>query len=90
MTGFSFRILQHTLQVRPDEVLLDAALAAGLDAPHSCQNGYCGSCRARLVAGTIEYPSGRLVAADATQDFDIMLCMARARSDVEVEPRGRG
>jgi hypothetical protein len=42
------------------------------------------------VAGTIEYPSGRLVAADATQDFDIMLCMARARSDVEVEPRGRG
>ncbi|MET0281687.1 MAG: 2Fe-2S iron-sulfur cluster-binding protein [Steroidobacteraceae bacterium] len=90
MTAFSFRILHHTLRVRPDEILLDAALAAGLDAPHSCQNGYCGSCRARLVSGTIEYPSGRVVPADITQGFDIMLCLARARSDIEVELPGRG
>lgn len=31
--------------------ILDAALAAGVPVPFSCQRGECGSCRAQVVSG---------------------------------------
>ena len=69
--------------------MLDAALAAGLNLPHSCKSGHCASCRARLRSGEIHYPKGRtagLTAAEASQG-DILLCQARPRSDLVVEAR---
>lgn len=88
--GFNVHVLPHDRMVgaHPDQTLLDAVLAAGLDATHSCRLGCCGSCTARLLAGAIEYPSGRMVTSgDAQQPEGIMLCIARARSDVTVELR---
>lgn len=79
---------QAVLPVRAGQTLLDAAIEAGLHLAHSCQNGYCGACRARLLSGAIEYPSGQRVSSPdgATEAPEIMLCIARARSDVEIEP----
>lgn len=34
--------------------VLDAALAAGIDYPHGCRSGRCGSCKSRLVSGEVE------------------------------------
>ena len=34
------------------DTVLDAALAAGIDAPYSCKNGMCSTCRARVTSGT--------------------------------------
>ena len=58
---FKVRIEPHgrTVPVAPGQRLLEAALAAGLNLPHSCKSGHCGSCRARLVSGQIDYPAGR-------------------------------
>jgi CDP-4-dehydro-6-deoxyglucose reductase len=67
--------------------LLDAALAAGLNVPHSCVGGNCGSCRARLVRGEVEYPNGRplgLSDSEAAEGY-ILLCQARARGDLCIE-----
>jgi len=33
------------------DTVLDAALAAGIDAPYSCKNGMCSTCRARVTSG---------------------------------------
>src|SRR5579862_8062934 len=77
------------ITVPADRSVLDGALAAGLNLPHSCKSGHCGSCRARLRAGEIEYPHGRpvgLTAAEADEG-NILLCQARARSDLVVEAR---
>jgi len=71
----------------PDQPLLDAALGASLNLPHSCKGGNCGSCRARLLQGEIHYPNGRplgLSEAEAAEGF-VLLCQARARSDVSIE-----
>lgn len=39
----------------PDGVtILEAALAAGIDYPHGCRSGRCGSCKSRLVSGEVE------------------------------------
>jgi CDP-4-dehydro-6-deoxyglucose reductase len=79
----------RTLTAVADRSLLDAALAAGLNLPHSCKSGHCSSCRARLIAGEIHYPHGPpvgLTAQEARAGY-ILLCQARPRSDVAVEAR---
>ena len=44
-----------TFSLQPDTVaILDAALVVRADAPYACKNGMCGTCRAKLVAGTVE------------------------------------
>ena len=79
----------RTLKVGPGQPLLEAALDAGLNLPHSCKSGHCGSCRARLLRGEVRYPGPRplgLTAAEAHEGF-VLLCQARAASDVTVEAR---
>lgn len=71
----------------PDQSLLDAALGASLNLPHSCKGGNCGSCRARLLQGEIYYPNGPplgLSAGEVAEGF-VLLCQARARCDVTIE-----
>jgi CDP-4-dehydro-6-deoxyglucose reductase len=85
------RIEPHAreLRVREDQSILDAALAAGLNLPHSCKSGHCASCIARLRQGEICYPHGPplgLSAAEAESGC-ILLCQAQPRSPVVVEAR---
>ena len=88
---YSVRIEPHgrTLRVAAAQPVLEAALAAGLNLPHSCKSGHCSSCRARLVAGKIRYPNGRPlgITAQEEQSGHILLCQARAQSDLTVEAR---
>ncbi len=67
--------------------LLDAALAAGLRVPHSCNSGMCGACRARLLRGEVEYPGGRPLglADDEIAEGYVLLCRAHARTDLQIE-----
>jgi CDP-4-dehydro-6-deoxyglucose reductase len=79
----------RTLKVGAQQPLLEAALDAGLNLPHSCKSGHCGSCRARLLQGQIRYPAQRplgLSAEEASEGL-VLLCQARAASDVTVEAR---
>jgi CDP-4-dehydro-6-deoxyglucose reductase, E3 len=88
---YSVRIDPHarTLRVGAAQPLLETALAAGLNLPHSCKSGHCGSCRARLISGEIRYPAGRPLGLSAAEENSghILLCQARARSDLVVEAR---
>jgi len=43
----------HVLDVAGTETLLDAALKAGINAPHSCQAGMCASCMCQVVEGEV-------------------------------------
>src|SRR5579863_3691755 len=73
----------------PDQSLLDAALGASLNLPHSCKGGNCGSCRARLLQGEIYYPHGPPLGLSDAEIADgfVLLCQARARGDLTIETR---
>jgi CDP-4-dehydro-6-deoxyglucose reductase len=77
------------ITVAADRPVLEGALAAGLNLPHSCKSGHCASCRARLRSGEIDYPNGIPVGltAEEAQAGNVLLCQARARSDLIVEAR---
>lgn len=38
-----------------DTVLLDAGLGAGLHIPHNCRGGACGTCKAKVLEGSIDH-----------------------------------
>jgi CDP-4-dehydro-6-deoxyglucose reductase, E3 len=81
--------LGRTFQVRSAQPVLEAALSAGLNLPHSCKSGHCGSCRARLMDGAIHYPNGRPLGLSAAEEVSgfALLCQARADTDLVVEAR---
>jgi CDP-4-dehydro-6-deoxyglucose reductase len=77
------------ISVAADRPILESALSAGLNLPHSCKSGHCSSCRVQLSAGQIEYPNGLplgLTPEEAAAG-KILLCQARARSDLVVQAR---
>ena len=45
---------EQKLELAPGETILEAALQVRDDAPYACMGGACGTCKARLVAGTVE------------------------------------
>ena len=83
------RIIPHERSISaPEDVpVLAAAQLAGMPLPHSCRSGRCGSCRARLLSGRIEYRDGPppgLSPQEIRAGF-VLLCQALARSDLVVE-----
>jgi CDP-4-dehydro-6-deoxyglucose reductase len=88
---YQVRIEPHgrTLRVAPGQAVLEAALASGLNLPHSCKSGHCGSCRARLLAGGTHYPDAMPlgITPEEAREGQILLCQARADSDLIVEAR---
>lgn len=80
---------RRTFSVRATESILDAALRVGINLPHSCKGGSCGSCRAKVLTGSVTYPFGRpvgITSAEEAQGYSL-LCEARAASDVSVDIR---
>ncbi len=79
----------HEFTTAVDENILDAAIRAGREYPYGCRSGNCGACKARLLQGRIDYPEGLpegLPPADHEAGY-ILLCQARACSDIEIEAR---
>ncbi len=76
--GASFR-------VAPDEIVLDAAMRAGIDVPYSCRNGTCRTCISRVVEGSIEhdplYSDDLLIDEDEVDAGYRLLCSAFAYAD---------
>ncbi len=86
---------RRTFSAAPDQSVLDAALAAGLNLPHSCKSGNCGLCRAHLIEGSIRYPQGRPLGLSEQEAADgmILMCQVRASTDLqlsltEISPAG--
>jgi CDP-4-dehydro-6-deoxyglucose reductase len=88
MMRISLTNSRHTFSATPDQSVLDAALAAGLNLPHSCKTGNCNLCRARLIGGRIRYPHGPPLGLSEQEAAEgtILICQARAESDLELEP----
>jgi NAD(P)H-flavin reductase len=65
----------------PGDVLLDAALSAGVELPHDCRSGRCGACR-------VEVTEGRVLGGKTHGAGCFHACQARVFSDlaVAVEP----
>lgn len=75
------------LQIKSGENLLKAALAAGLDWPHDCRVGSCGTCKCHLKSGKIKELADFSYVLDDKQlnEGMILACQTRLMSDIVVE-----
>jgi ferredoxin len=79
------RGIETTVPCRASEFILQAALDAGIELPYSCLQGWCVTCAARLLSGTVDQSASlRFYPQDAEAKF-ALLCTARPLSDVRVE-----
>ncbi len=76
-----------TVIVKSGENLLKAALAAGLDWPHDCRVGSCGSCRCHLKQGKVKELSDFAYVLDGDQlkEGMILACQSQLKTDVVIE-----
>lgn len=75
----------HCIQVPEDQTVLNAAQAAGLDLPTSCNAGVCTTCAALITAGTVNQEDGMGVSPELQADGYALLCVAFPTSDLKIE-----
>ncbi|NDF99089.1 MAG: CDP-6-deoxy-delta-3,4-glucoseen reductase, partial [Chitinophagia bacterium] len=71
------------------EPILQAALRAGIVVPYGCKDGACGSCKAQLMEGSVDYGDYQKKALPDAERAQggVLLCCATALSDVTVKAR---
>lgn len=75
----------HTIQVPEDQIVLQAADAAGLDLPSSCNAGVCTTCAAQLLEGNVEQSDGMGISPELQKQGYALLCVSYPRSDLKIE-----
>ena len=80
----SFRLTldgeDHRVPIAAGETLLQAALAAGIDAPYLCTEGRCGTCMSWLRSGEVSMASARVLSPRNKERGYVLACQSRPSS----------
>ncbi|MDK9696906.1 MAG: PDR/VanB family oxidoreductase [Siculibacillus sp.] len=81
-TGFEIEIAGtgRVLEVPPEKSIADVLEAAGVKTGISCQEGICGSCEVKVVAGEPDHRDQVLTAAEKASGRTMMICVSRSKS----------
>lgn len=71
------RVNGRAFKAEPGAVLLDAALLNGIDIPHDCRSGHCGTCQVDVVAG-------HAVGSEGVHARVVRACQSRVLTDLSV------
>jgi ferredoxin len=74
---FSVQTRRGVLSVPADRSILDMLLDLDRATPYSCRQGFCGTCRQRVLNGTVEHRDRHLTDAERAAG-DILVCVSRA------------
>lgn len=75
----------HTIEVPDDQKILEAAYAAGIELPSSCNAGVCTTCAAQILEGTVEQNDCMGVSPELQKEGYALLCVSYARSNLKIE-----
>jgi phenol/toluene 2-monooxygenase (NADH) P5/A5 len=89
MTSYTVRIepLGAEVSCRPDQTVLDACLREGIWLPHACTHGTCGTCKAEIVDGEVDFGDASPYALLESERAEgcALLCVAKPRCDLTIE-----
>ena len=78
--------VERTVTVPPEQSILHAAIAAGMDPPYACEEGVCCTCRARLIEGLVQMNEREGLSDDEIEAGYILTCQSHPlTADVLVE-----
>lgn len=79
----------HVFTVSEDETILNAALQAGIVLPYGCRNGACGSCKGKILTGTVDYGHHQpeTLTLQEIAEGRALFCCAKPFSELTIEAR---
>jgi CDP-4-dehydro-6-deoxyglucose reductase, E3 len=82
----------QSFDVEESESVLTAALRQGVMLPYGCKNGACGSCKGKIVSGTVDYGHyhARVLTEDERAHGKALFCQARPLGELVIECRTIG
>ena len=72
-----------------DETLLAAGIRQGVGLPYGCKDGACGSCKCKMVSGSVVHANFQRKALSVEEEAAhfVLTCCATAQSDIVLESR---
>lgn len=78
----------RSFEVAANDTLLTAAIAQGINLPYGCKDGACGSCKCKLISGSVVHSlQAKALSTDDQADGLVLTCCAQATSDVVLESK---
>jgi len=79
----------RTFDVAAGEAVLAAGIRQGIGLPYGCKDGACGSCKCKLVSGTVIHGAHQLKALSLEEEASgfVLTCCAQPQSDLVLESR---
>jgi CDP-4-dehydro-6-deoxyglucose reductase len=79
----------RTFTAEPTEAMLAAGIRQGIGLPYGCKDGACGSCKCRLLSGSVMHGPHQAKALSAEEEANgfVLTCCGVAHSDVVLESR---
>ncbi|MCV7420048.1 oxidoreductase [Mycobacterium yunnanensis] len=71
---------EDAIRVGADETLLTALRREGVHASYSCQQGFCGTCRVRVLGGEVEHRDTLLTGPEREAGM-MLVCVSRAAAE---------
>lgn len=80
-----FRQSERSILCAPGASILESALAAGMRLPFSCSQGICGTCKSRMVSGSVDMQHQGGIRRREIDQGMILLCCSRPTSDLVID-----
>ncbi|HEY9095154.1 MAG TPA: CDP-6-deoxy-delta-3,4-glucoseen reductase [Hydrogenophaga sp.] len=79
----------RSFTAEPSEAMLMAGIRQGVGLPYGCKDGACGSCKCKLVSGSVVHGPHQPKALSAEEEAAgfVLTCCGVAQSDVVIESR---
>ena len=81
----TFSVSGKTTRLLPGQTVLEAGEVAGLALEYECWSGICGTCKKRLLAGSVTMEVEDALSPVDEADRMILLCQAKTTGPVTVE-----
>jgi CDP-4-dehydro-6-deoxyglucose reductase len=79
----------HAFETQDEETVLEGALREGFVLPYGCRNGACGTCKGKLLDGSVDYgvyQESALSDQEKAQGY-ALFCQAKPLTDIVIESR---
>jgi len=80
-----FASSDRTITCESEKFVLDAALEAGIKILFNCREGFCGTCKSRLVSGEVDMKHNGGIRPKEIAAGKFLPCCSKPLSDLIVE-----
>jgi ferredoxin-NADP reductase/fatty acid desaturase len=77
----SLRGREHEVAVTAGDTVLESALKAGLDAPYACLGGACGTCKAKVLLGSVAMEQNFALSPAVVDAGYVLTCQSHPTTD---------